>query len=259
MGDTNNMDHDMKVLEKRIGALVVVGLIACSNNGSSSTQPPRATNAAEGGVSSGESQQARQDAEPSDGMATNDGSGIRGRVKVLEGTAKGQVLIALPGSAAVVKSAKVQSDGSFHVAGLEPDTYRLILPADGYHSTADVYVTIDAENPQAEVDVVRGKGCPVTITVRDHANTIVPGAELQLTLTDLPHVESPQVHRSTTDEQGKIVITGSCVRGFYKGTLSVKGRGSFDIDHGYVGTGRDQFDIVLPEQADAGVTYANDD
>lgn len=249
----------MKVSTNRIGTLVVVGLMACSNNGSSSAQNPRTTSADEGGVSSGDVDPPRPDAAPTDAAIAENRGGIRGQVKVLEGTPKGRVLISLPGSSAVVKSAKIQSDGGFHVAGLEPDTYRLIVPADGYHSTADVYVSIDAESRQAEVDVVRGKGCPVAIVVRDHEKAVVPGAELQLSLTDLPHVKSPHVHRSTTDEQGKIIITGSCVRGFYKGTLSVKGRGTYAIDHGYVGTGRDQFDIVLPEQPDADVTYANDD
>ena len=87
----------------------------------------------------------------------------------------------------------------------------------------------------------------------------VPGAELDLTLTDLPQVESPHVSRGVTDAKGRFLLVGSCVRGYYEGTLKVPGRGEFPVRHGYVGTGWDQFDIVLPEGADAGVSYTNDD
>ena len=58
---------------------------------------------------------------------------------------------------------------------------------------------------------------------------------------------------------GRLELVGSCVRGFLKGTLRVPGRGAFAIDHGYVGTGWDQFDVIVPDQSDAGVAYANDE
>jgi hypothetical protein len=142
---------------------------------------------------------------------------------------------------------------------LAPDVYRVILPADGYHATGETYVTVPEAAGEAEVVLWRSKGCPVTITVRDHTTAVVAGAELELALTDLPHVTEPHVSRTTTDAEGKSVVLGSCIRGSYKGTLTVKGRGSYAIDHGYVGTGRDQFDVVLPEQTGDAVTYANDD
>ncbi len=194
------------------------------------------------------------------GSAETRWSGITGRIKTLAGSAEGgEVVIAVPDSDAPVKRAKVGAKGVFEVRGLEPGTYRLIVPADGVHATAEMYVSVVPDAGPAKVVVPRSKGCPVKITVRDHDNETIAGATLELALTDLPQVPERHRSRGVTDKRGRIVLTGSCVRGYFEGQLRVPGRGDFDVRHGYVGTGYDQFDIVLPESPDAGVGYANDD
>lgn len=186
-------------------------------------------------------------------------TGLRGRVVALEGTAGGEALVALPNDRAPATRAPVAADGRFVVPGLAPATYRVVLPADGVHSTAELYVTVDQETGRAEPTIHRSRGCPVKIAVRDQAGAPVRGAQLELALTDLPIVNEPGTVRGTTDDEGRVVVVGSCVRGSLRGTLRVPGRGAFAIDHGYVGTGWDQFDVIVPDQADAGVTYANDE
>ncbi len=186
-------------------------------------------------------------------------SDVRGRVVVVEGNPGGKALLAVPDSDSPPRTAKVDDSGRFRFLDVEPATYRLILPADGLHATADMYVTVAPDAGLDEVTISRGRGCPVKIVVRDHAMKAVPGAELELTLTDLPQVRAPHVSRGVTDAKGRFVLVGSCVRGFYEGFLKVSGRGSFPLRHGYVGTGWDQFDIVLPGGPDAGVSYTNDD
>jgi hypothetical protein len=184
--------------------------------------------------------------------------GIKGRVVVLEGTAGGEALVVLPNDRAPAKRAKVAADGGFEVPGLDPAVYRVVLPADGVHATAELYVTVDQESGRAETTIHRSRGCPVKIAVRDQAGAPVRDAELELALTDLEVVAEPGTVRGATDDEGRLVLVGSCVRGFLKGTLRVAGRGAFAIDHGYVGSGWDRFDVIVPDQADAGVTYAND-
>ncbi len=186
-------------------------------------------------------------------------TGLRGQVTVVEGEPGGRILLVLPGQHEISKSAVIGADGRFEIAGIAPATYRLILPADGVHSTADLYVKVAPDAGLSEVTVPRSRGCPVKIALRAADGHLLSGAMIELTLPDLPPVDEPHVARVTTNDNGRVTIVGSCVRGFFEGRVIVPDRGTFDVRHGYVGTGRDQFDIVLPEGPDAGVTYANDD
>jgi hypothetical protein len=200
---------------------------------------------------------------PAEPPSADDGgsrwTGIRGRVKVLEGSPGGEVLIALPNDAAGPTRVAVGDDGRFAAAGLAAATYRLVVPADGVHSTAELYVAVDRDTGQAETTIHRSRGCPVKIAVRDQSGAAMSGAQLELALTDLPLVPEPHRVAGTTDGEGRLVVVGSCVRGSLKGTLRVPGRGVYAIDHGYVGSGWDRFDVVVPDVADAGVAYANDE
>lgn len=173
----------------------------------------------------------------------------------------GTVYAVLPGTTEPTASATVDDQGRFELIGLSPETYRIVVPADGFHSTGSLYATLSPDAGVAELDIPRSRGCPVTITIRDHDRSTIAGAELELELTDLPQVPDRHVIRGTTDQNGRLIVTGSCVRGYFDGTLTVADRGEFPIYHGYVGTGRDVFDVVLPppDQADAGVAYTNDD
>lgn len=187
--------------------------------------------------------------------------GIRGKVLVLEGSPGGRIIAAVPGSTKAIATATIDGEGRFKLNGLEPQTYRLILPADGVHSTADLYTKLAPDAGIADIEIPRSRGCAVTIKVRAHDNHLISGARLDFGLTDLPHVEEPHRVQAETDENGQLVVQGSCVRGFYEGTLTTPDGRSYPFRHGYVGTGRDKFDIVLPgpDEADAGVAYTNDD
>lgn len=187
--------------------------------------------------------------------------GIRGTVKVLDGQPKGFVIVTRPGSQKKSAQVPIENDGSFRVPGLEPGTYRVILPAEGFHATSEMYAKIPPDAEIAEINIPRSKGCPVEITVRDHTKAPVKGAVLELLLTDLPQVDERHKTQGTTNEEGIVTFLGSCVRGYLKGTLKLSSTEDsvFKIYHGYMGTGRDHFDIVLPEKSGAKVSYANDD
>jgi hypothetical protein len=211
----------------------------------------------------------KNDAAAGDGGAASDGAtkveaaprtGIIGQIKALEGSpATSRVIATLPGTTEPVKTTTADAEGRFHLAGLEPETYRVILPADGVYSTAETYVTVPPDAGLAEVELPRSRGCEVTIAVRQHDNHLVAGATLDFALSDLPQVAQPHHVRAETNAEGRLVVVGSCVRGFLQGTVTVPNRGEYPFRHGYVGTGRDQFDIVLPESPDGGVTFTNDD
>jgi hypothetical protein len=176
----------------------------------------------------------------------------------VEGAPAGTVLVVVPGTSDVRAAAPVGPDGAF-AARVPPATYRLVVPADGVHATADLYAEVAPDAGLVEVDVHRSRGCPVTVTVRAADGHLIAGAALELTLTDLPQVARRHVARVTTGADGRAVVVGSCVRGFLEGRVEAPGRGDFAVRHGYVGTGRDRFDVVLPDAPDAGVTYENDD
>ena len=97
------------------------------------------------------------------------------------------------------------------------------------------------------------------IGVRDAQGSPIAGARLELTLTDLPEVQRRHVVSTMTDGDGRVTVMGSCVRGYLDGRVSIPDAGAYSVHHGYVGTGRDQFDIILPGGPDGGVSYANDD
>lgn len=188
-------------------------------------------------------------------------TGIRGIVRALEGDPSGELVAALPGSTKAVATARVDEEGRFFLAGLEPNRYRLVLPADGVHSTADLYAKLAPDAGVAEVEIPRSRGCPVTIKVRAHDNHLISDARLDFRLTDLPHVQEPHRVQAATDENGQLVVVGSCVRGFFEGTLTTPDGREYPFRHGYVGTGRDKFDIVLPgpDEPDGGVYFTNDE
>lgn len=240
-------------------AILAAALAGC---GRGPSQPPGpeavevTRSAAPTGPDAAAAQPEPADAHDADGARW---TGLKGRVVVLEGAAEGEALVVLPNDGAPAKRAPVAADGGFEVPGLAPAVYRVVLPADGVHATAELYATVDQETGLGETTIHRSRGCPVKIAVRDQAGAPVRGAELELALPDLPVVAEPGTVRGTTDDDGSLVLVGSCVRGFLKGTLRVAGRGAFAIDHGYVGSGWDRFDVIVPDQADAGVTYANDE
>jgi len=240
-------------------ALLAV-LTACSRGSSpTSSRQPSETTGGSDDTTAPLKAGPRVDARSAEATDAGPSTGLIGVVKVLEGEPGGQALLTLPGTTEPIKSAEVGSDGLFTIPDLEPNTYRLILPADGIHSTAEMYVTVAGDAGLTEVEVPRSRGCPVRIVVRDHASATVAGATLDLALSDLEQVPEPSHVKQTSNANGEITIVGSCVRGYLKGALTVSGKGDFEINHGYVGTGRDTFDIVLPEKAGEEVTYANDD
>jgi hypothetical protein len=247
-----------------LAALVVATtIIGCSRGSTPAPRPQRAeagnAEASEDAASSADADSGG-DAAATDEAAAESWTGIRGLIKALEGSAAGSaVLVAIPDSEVPPRLSEADGEGAFKIRDLDPGTYRLILPADGVHATADMYVTVVAGSEPTEVVIPRSKGCPVKITVRDHDQSAISGAEVELALPDLPQVRERHLAHGTTNSKGLIVLTSSCVRGFFEGTLAVPDRRTFEVRHGYVGTGYDQFDIVLPEDPDAGVSYANDD
>ena len=133
-----------------------------------------------------------------------------------------------------------------------------MLPGDGVHSTGDDYATVsppDAGPGEAHV-IKRSRGCKVVATFREgEADADAPpivGAVVKMRMPDLEHVADRVVLGGTTDDEGRVTVVGTCVRGFIEGTIEVRGKAR-EFRHGYLGSGRDRFEITLGPEADAGV------
>ena len=92
------------------------------------------------------------------------------------------------------------------------------------------------------------------ITVVDQGGSPVVGARLALVLPDLNHVPPEERARveGVTNDEGQAHFVGTCVRGPIRGTIEAGSREPFEFVHGYLGNGRDRFQVELPAQGNDG-------
>ncbi len=178
--------------------------------------------------------------------------GLSGSVINLAGGKRGTVLVFRAGEKRPVWSGRVDREGRFDLPDLEPGAYRVIVPADGVHGTADAYAFV-TEGAGAKMAIHRPAGCKIRMIFRNEIGEPLSGARVDLTLPDLDHVAEPLTLEPTTDDRGRVVVRGSCVIGKIRGVLRPPGRAPFDWEQRTVGNGNDRFAIQLPAPSDAGL------
>jgi hypothetical protein len=212
---------------------------------------------ADGDVSSDARPAPQRDAAPAEAAPEARGpvpGKIAGRVVPLGEAPRARVIVLRAGETKAVWSATADRDGRFVTPDLAPGTYRIVLPGDGLHSTADLYATVagDGDAGRDEVVIHRSKGCPIVVSVTGPGGAVAAAA-LELELPDLEQVGDERARiRATTGDDGIAEIAGTCVRGPVVARITPPGAaGPFEVRRGTIGNGRDRLVISLPG-ADAG-------
>jgi hypothetical protein len=180
--------------------------------------------------------------------------GLSGRIIDLEAGKRGKILVFRAGEMEhSAWSGRPDGEGRFSAPDLDAGEYRVIVPGDGLHGTADTYAFVTS-GVEAEIEVHRPRGCPIVVTFRDAAKTAVKGARVDLSLPDLEHVTERTTVEVTTDDRGRIKVLGTCVIGIVRGVIRPEGALPHEFEHGTVGNGHDNFEVDLPGPPDAGST-----
>jgi hypothetical protein len=187
---------------------------------------------------------------------------LSGRVVPLGAAPRARVMVVRAGETRgePLWSALADREGRFVTTELPPGTYRIVLPGDGVHSTADLYATVgDGDAGRDELVIHRSKGCPIVVAVTGPDDQGVASAALEVELPDLEQVGDARARiRATTGDDGTAEIAGSCVRGPIRVRVTVPGTAEpFEARRGTMGNGRDRVVIAVPGH-DAGPGPAPD-
>ena len=199
----------------------------------------------EGDVEAGSGVPARSEEASETSLAAGPGE-LVGEVRSREPGSSAKVLIFSPGKSRPQWSGETNAEGRFRATGLEPGTYRVIVPGDGRHGTADLYLEVPLKSKAV---FYRPEGCPLVLTVQNSEKLPVVGAEVEVTFPDLDQVPRELLPRATgqSGEEGTVRVVGSCVRGSVAVSVRLAGQLVQELRHGYLGNGRDNFVVTLPE------------
>ena len=178
--------------------------------------------------------------------------GLEGQLVNLPRGKRGRVLVFRAGEKQPRWSGRVDGEGRFALPELEPGAYRVIVPADGLHGTADTLAFVTADLG-ALVAIHRPAGCKIRMLFRDEAGEPLSGARVELSLPDLDQVSERLNLEERSDERGRVIVKGSCVNGKIRGVVHTPGRSPFEWEQRTVGNGNDRFAIQLPSRSDAGL------